>query len=164
VIVADRCTRCGGPLQEDGRCAVCDPEGADPGGTLVLEPPAGPRPETLAAEPAGDFLASTPLPEDLSVVLDVVDGPDRGLRYPLRSSGITLGRDEGDLRLQDPRVSRRHAVVEVYGAAFVVIKDLTSTNGTFVNGRMIAYSRLSDGDEIRLGDSRLSVSIDRRLR
>ena len=53
---------------------------------------------------------------------------------------------------------------QVYGAAFVLVKDLTSTNGTFLNGRMIAYGRLADGDELRIGDSRLVVSIDRRPR
>jgi predicted component of type VI protein secretion system len=161
---AEPCPGCGEPLDERGRCLACESRTRDPGETLILAPPSGAGPEALAAEPAGEFLASTPLPEELSVVLDVVDGPDRGVSYALSSSAVTLGREEGDLLLDDPLVSRRHAVIEVYGAAFVLVKDLTSTNGTFLNGRMIAYGRLADGDELRLGDTRLVVSIDRRAR
>jgi len=158
------CPGCGELLDGRRRCLACESKGRDPGETLILGPPAPTGPEALIAEPAGEFLASTPLPEDISVVLDVVDGPDRGLSHALRSSAETIGRDEGDLLLADPLVSRRHVVIEVYGAAFVLVKDLTSTNGTFLNGRMIAYGRLADGDELRVGDSRLVVSIDRRPR
>jgi pSer/pThr/pTyr-binding forkhead associated (FHA) protein len=130
----------------------------------VLEGPCGDEARGLTADPENELLASMPLPEDLSVVLDVLDGPDRGKSFTLRYSGATLGREEGDFLLSDPQVSRRHAVIEVYGASFVVVKDLTSTNGTYVNGRMIAYGRLADGDELRLGESRLGVTIDRRSR
>ena len=158
----ERCPGCGRVLDRGRRCHACEEGLLDPGQTVVLGPPGGMGAEALTAEPAGEFLASTPLPEDLSVTLDVVDGPDRGVSFGLRTSAVTIGREEGDFLLSDGLVSRRHAVVEVYGSAFVLVKDLTSTNGTFLNGRLIAYGRLSDGDELRLGDTRLAVTIDRR--
>lgn len=157
----DRCPGCGELLDGRRRCLACESKLRDPEETLV-PPPQGSGLEALTAEPAGDFLASTPLPEDLSVALDVVDGPDRGASFSLRSSAATLGREEGDFLLSDPLVSPRHVVIEVYGGTFVLVKDLSSTKGTFLNGRMIAYGRLSDGDELRIGDTRLAVSIDRR--
>jgi hypothetical protein len=158
----ERCPGCGRLLDARRRCHACEGELLDPGETLILGPPGEAGDGSPAAEPAGEFLASTPLPEDLSVSLDVVDGPDRGVSFGLRTSAVTIGRDEGDLLLSDPMVSRRHMAIEVYGAAFVLVKDLTSTNGTFLNGRMIAYGRVSDGDEIRVGDTRLAITIDRR--
>lgn len=158
----ERCPGCGQVLDARRRCHACEGGLLGPGETVVRRPSAGAEAEALTAEPAGEFLASTPLPEDLSVTLDVVDGPDCGVSFGLRTSAVTLGRDEGDFLLSDPMASPRHAAIEVYGAAFVLVKDLTSTNGTYLNGRLIAYGRLSDGDELRIGDTRLVVTIDRR--
>ena len=66
-----------------------------------------------------------------------------------------IGRgEESEIVLLDPSVSRAHAVVEVT-AGVAVVRDLGSTNGTFVNGRRVASESLHDGDELRLGNTRM---------
>jgi adenylate cyclase len=76
------------------------------------------------------------------------------LEYPLGVK-TTMGRHPANtIRLIDREVSKEHAAVERVGAAFV-LRDLGSSNGTFVNGRRVRELRLRDGDEISLGNSRL---------
>jgi pSer/pThr/pTyr-binding forkhead associated (FHA) protein len=55
-----------------------------------------------------------------------------------------------DLRLEDPHVSRRHAIVAQRGDGVRVLDDRSST-GTFLNGRQVTISYLNDGDVLRLG-------------
>ena len=66
-----------------------------------------------------------------------------------------LGRDSAaDITLDDPGVSRRHAEIRVThdGPHLVMgLRDLGSTNGTYVNGERIASQRLSDGDRVTVG-------------
>lgn len=65
---------------------------------------------------------------------------------------ITLGRDPGnDIVLRDAKVSRHHARI-VYERGFYVLHDLSSSNGTFVNGRRIKVAPLTDHAEFRLGN------------
>jgi hypothetical protein len=55
-----------------------------------------------------------------------------------------------DVRLEDTHVSRRHAILALRGDGARVLDD-RSSNGTFVNGRRITISYLSDGDVLRFG-------------
>lgn len=67
----------------------------------------------------------------------------------------TLGRHPSNtLRLVDREVSKEHALIERVGPDFV-LKDLGSSNGTFVNGRRVQELKLRDGDQITLGTSKL---------
>jgi len=64
-----------------------------------------------------------------------------------------IGRsDEGEIVLLDPSVSRAHAIVEIEGDK-ALVRDLGSTNGTFVNGRRVANESLHEGDELRFGNT-----------
>src|SRR4051812_48360151 len=73
------------------------------------------------------------------------------------SAGSTIGREGCDVNLMDPEVSRRHATIVDSGGS-LAIEDLGSTNGTFVNGsRITAVTVLSDGDEVRLGNTVWSI-------
>lgn len=64
----------------------------------------------------------------------------------------TIGRDpSSDLVLNDPKCSRRHAVIES-SADGITVRDSGSANGIFVNGRKSERSRLREGDAIKLGD------------
>ena len=74
---------------------------------------------------------------------------------------IKIGRlASAHLRLEDPKVSRIHAVIEVADNKEAAIIDMGSVEGTRVNGEKISRMRLKHGDEIGLGDSRLMVILD----
>jgi pSer/pThr/pTyr-binding forkhead associated (FHA) protein len=63
----------------------------------------------------------------------------------------TIGREGCDVLLPDPEVSRRHARILVVDDVLAV-EDLGSTNGTFVNGRMITGpTPLQPGDRVAFG-------------
>ena len=70
---------------------------------------------------------------------------------------VLIGRaPECDLRVGDPRVSRRHVVVSNPGG-HLVLRDLQSQNGTWVNSSRVDHVRLRMGDLIRVGSIRLQV-------
>ena len=83
-----------------------------------------------------------------------------GDRYPLLSAITVLGRDNtADVILDDPGISRRHTEIRVTsdGPHLVTsIRDLGSTNGTFVNGERITSQRLADGDRVNVGRTALT--------
>ena len=87
----------------------------------------------------------------------VVDGPGTGAAVDVHGDGVVIGRESGDLRLDDSELSRRHAVIELRGGEPWIL-DAGSTNGTFVNGARIGGPvRITAGDVIALGASRLRV-------
>jgi len=76
-----------------------------------------------------------------------------GDRVPLGEYVVSVGRqNDCTIVLADPNVSRRHAEVRPSGDGFVVV-DLGSTNGTRINGARIVEHHLSDGDEVRFGNT-----------
>ncbi len=153
-----RCSRCGGALDEKGGCPACDAATRGAGKTIMV--PVKPAPSPLGpATPAGEDLARVPLPAEWEIVLDLVAGPCPRQSFRITRSRVLIGRGSADIALADPRISRRHASLEVYGAALVLLKDLGSTNGTLVNGRRVSVSELADGDEIRVGDTTLVATI-----
>ncbi|MEI2732048.1 MAG: DUF3662 and FHA domain-containing protein [Dermatophilaceae bacterium] len=78
-----------------------------------------------------------------------------GERYPLLGPLTVIGRDaSADIVLDDQGISRRHSEIRVTndGPHLVAsIRDLASTNGTFVNGERITSTRLRDGDRVTVG-------------
>lgn len=71
-------------------------------------------------------------------------------RTPVWRLPFVIGRSEGaDHTLYSSKVSKEHAVIEAAGGRYQV-RDLSSTNGTFVNGHRAASSFLEDGDIIHL--------------
>jgi pSer/pThr/pTyr-binding forkhead associated (FHA) protein len=70
-----------------------------------------------------------------------------------------LGRRNADIVLDDHDVSRQHAVLERYGERYLV-RDLGSTNGTWVNGRKVEVEMLHSGDVIQVGDSTLVFRLE----
>ncbi|MEA3434963.1 MAG: GGDEF domain-containing protein, partial [Thermodesulfobacteriota bacterium] len=86
--------------------------------------------------------------------LIIVDGDNVGKIYPLDKKTITIGRsDEFDIQLADSSCSREQAIIEFNDNNKPVLKDLDSTNGTFVNGSKITEINIEDGDKILLGFS-----------
>jgi hypothetical protein len=77
-------------------------------------------------------------------------------------SEVVIGRQDADIVFDDPEVSRRHAVLRRSGDS-VVIEDLNSTNGTFVNRERIRKpTAVSPGDEVRVGGTTLEIEPDWR--
>ncbi|HWC22963.1 MAG TPA: FhaA domain-containing protein [Flexivirga sp.] len=84
-----------------------------------------------------------------------------GDRYPLLGSITVIGRDDdADILLDDPGISRRHSEIRItYDGPHqvITIRDLGSTNGTFVNGDPVGTTHLSEGDRITVGRTHLIV-------
>jgi pSer/pThr/pTyr-binding forkhead associated (FHA) protein len=88
-------------------------------------------------------------------MIDVLQGPDRGLKFALPAGEPQLiGRSSEALPLTDTTVSRRHAELTPDDERWY-LRDLESSNGTFVNGERVTGKRveLSPGDQIRCGST-----------
>ena len=85
--------------------------------------------------------------------LRIVGGTSNGQEIPVTSSKISLGRgEEADYRLKSELVSRSHCEIQVLSEE-VVIADLNSRNGTFVNGvRLEGRQSIKPGDSLRIGN------------
>src|ERR1019366_1858314 len=89
------------------------------------------------------------------VTFQVLEGIDRGRIYRELNIPVTIGREEGNsLRLNDERVSRFHARVQLDGDDYI-LTDLERTNGTRVNGTAVQIRRLRIGDRVGVGRSLL---------
>jgi transcriptional regulator with GAF, ATPase, and Fis domain len=89
----------------------------------------------------------------MSAKLVVLAGPRCGETFAVDAAAITLGRDPGSqLNIPDHLMSRRHCTLEMDAGCFTV-RDLGSSNGTYVNGIPVRERVLTHGDRIRAGDS-----------
>ena len=91
------------------------------------------------------------------VKLAIVEGGEAGREFPLTGT-VLIGRDPAaDVVVADSEASGRHASFVLVDGG-VVVEDLGSTNGTFVNGRLVSGSqRLAAGDRVQLGNTVLEV-------
>lgn len=117
------------------------------------------RAETEAIGFAPEFNEEATGPITIAVDrLVCVVGPDMGQTYPVRQQQMVIGRCDADIVLSGTDVSRRHARL-VMSDAKLVIEDLGSSNGTYVNGtRITDRTRIEVGDHIQLGSTILVVS------
>ena len=104
--------------------------------------------------------AAQELPPKWSAILEVQDPDGTRTRHPFRHPRTAVGRErDNDLSLADEGVSHRHCEF-VAEQGFFVVRDLGSQNGTFVNGRRVGEARLRDGDEVRIGATRIKVALE----
>ncbi|MDB5307193.1 MAG: garA 2 [Gemmataceae bacterium] len=90
-----------------------------------------------------------------TVTFLVLEGVDKGRVFRDLPIPVTIGREEGNaLRLNDERVSRYHAKVQIEDSD-IILTDLDSTNGTRVNGAAVQIRRLRPGDQVSVGRSML---------
>jgi len=83
--------------------------------------------------------------------LFVIRGNDQGSRFEFSSDVFAIGREaSNDAQLHDTEISRRHAEIRRDGRRYI-LRDLGSSNGSFVNGRAVAEHSLASGDQIQLG-------------
>lgn len=112
-------------------------------------------------------VAPTPaVPGWLREARAAIDAPGRYLvfrdeqirSFSLQRGWTRIGRSvTADLRLDDPTVSRRHALIVWEGEKPLRVLDDRSLNGVLVNGESVDWGRLADGDELTIGRYRLHV-------
>ena len=92
----------------------------------------------------------------------LISGPQPPQEIPIPLGELTIGRQEGNqLRLNDSKVSRRHAVIECSASECQII-DLNSSNGTMCNGIKIdaqVRTQLLPGDTIKIGPFTLLIDL-----
>lgn len=125
---------------------------ADDEHTLIDQVPSSQRSEAALAR------ERTPRTPTLTIVSEPT--PGRRISVEVRTRAIFIGRDEQcELTIDDPSVSRRHARIytekRAGEAPCIVLQDLGSTNGTFVNDQPTDRSNIESGDTIYLGDVEL---------
>ncbi len=78
---------------------------------------------------------------------------------PLRKERTTLGRlHDNDIVFENLVVSGHHCAFDLQGLADVYVEDLHSTNGTYINGKMVKRQQLRDGDVIAIGNFRIQYA------
>lgn len=117
----------------------------------------------IAGDATGMYSASAPAPDvahrSPQLVVEKAPGHEPGMIYDV-DGDVVLGRGEqAEIRLQDPFASSRHAhIYEQAGA--VVLEDLGSTNGTYLNEEVLQGPRpLHPGDRVRIGDSEFTFEV-----
>jgi len=126
----------------------------------------GPGDQTMRLEADASLLSKSTkipggepfLPQGRRISLAILQGADSGRIFQVTRPTTVLGRGDADVVLNDNEVSRQHSCLEIHGAK-VVLKDLGSTNGTFVNETKIAQCEIDNRGEFRVGGTRLMLII-----
>ena len=95
---------------------------------------------------------------DKKLSIAVLEGPDSGHIFKIEKPSILIGRSDSDFVLNDSESSRQHALLEVRGDN-ITLKDLGSTNGTFVDGSKISELDIENQSEFRIGSSTLMLIV-----
>jgi pSer/pThr/pTyr-binding forkhead associated (FHA) protein len=80
------------------------------------------------------------------------------VEFVLDQEAMVVGREDAPILIDEPLVSRQHARIEWRDDAWVVV-DLDSTNYTRVNGEVVHYRDLADGDEVQFARARCRFHI-----
>jgi predicted Zn finger-like uncharacterized protein len=164
-----RCAKCGATIEIENPllAAMTLPPGTQ---VPVVPPPAPPAPAapgtdtakraTMAAEePVGGQtitgkdlhkMGLLELPKDKRYSLAIIQGAGTGQIHQITKTRTIIGRTGADLNLDDAEASRQHAAVEILGEN-AIVRDLGSTNGTFVELDRIQQHVLGNHMEFRIG-------------
>jgi predicted Zn finger-like uncharacterized protein len=82
--------------------------------------------------------------------LAVIQGTATGQIFPITQARVTLGRQGADICIDDDEASRQHSAIEILGD-HAILRDLGSTNGTFVEAVRIEQHVLTNQMEFRIG-------------
>lgn len=168
--VKTRCSKCGGTIEIENPLL----------GSTTLAPDEPPAPPPPPPAPAGDEMMSTrrtpvqpaaprseagmatiaggdaqrmgllQLPKDKRFSLAVIQGAATGQIFPISKTRTLIGRSGADINLDDPEASRQHAAVEIVGD-IAILRDLGSTNGTWIELERIEQHQLNNQQEFRIG-------------
>jgi len=105
----------------------------------------------------------------MKVTLNILDGKTKALIKTLSilisETGITIGRANSTLNILDPLTSRRHAGLRRAANGELILEDLGSRNGCFVNGSKIKAIALKQGDEFAIGNVKFIVgALEKNIR
>jgi predicted RNA-binding Zn-ribbon protein involved in translation (DUF1610 family) len=158
------CTNCGSQVSLEAQDEIpeCPRCGSESFRRASIFERTGDQPTTtefpVAAQPSA--------PAWLEAARDALDAPGRYLvfqddelqSFPLERGWTRIGRSvTADIRLDDPTVSRRHALIVWEGQKPLRVLDDRSLNGLSVNGETVDWGRLLDGDELTIGRYHLYV-------
>lgn len=94
--------------------------------------------------------------------LIVIDGWEEGFEFELDDFPVFIGRDEScNVCIPLPSISRHHAVISWTDEKFI-LRDQKSTNGTYLNNKIITESLLKHGDEITVGEVTLKFVVEEK--
>ncbi len=114
--------------------------------------------ETRAVNPQDQGRVAAP--KAALVVVHSADREQGGKRFDLGEDDVTLGRDEANtVVVASDQASRRHARIFVSGGAHVLV-DLDSTNGTFLNSKLVKEQTLRHGDVVRIASLVLKYVVE----
>jgi predicted Zn finger-like uncharacterized protein len=160
-----RCAKCGGTIEIENPllAAMTLPPGAMAGAAAevpTVEAPAPKLPDgppgRMPGVPPGTVTgrglekAIVDLPRDKRFSLAVIQGPATGHIHPVLKARTTIGRSGADINIEDPEASRQHASLEILGD-HAILRDLGSTNGTYVEADRIEQQVLNNQMEFRIG-------------
>lgn len=149
------CKQCGQQIADDANfCPSCGtPQGDTAKGAVTHEDTTAAI-EIGALDPQHDMEQLPELDAGMAMLV-VVRGPNAGSRFLLDREATTVGRHpDSDIFLDDVTVSRRHAEL-LRTASHLLVKDLGSLNGTYVNGERVDERHLGTGDELQIGRFKL---------
>ena len=168
-----RCAKCGAAIEIENPllAAMTLPPGTQPPfsppAPTPPAPPADPDPGTdtarRATRPSVDKVSGQTitgkdlhkmgvleLPKDRRYSLAVIQGSGTGQIHQIDKTRTIIGRTGADLNLDDAEASRQHAAVEILGEN-AILRDLGSTNGTFIELDRIQQHVLNNHMEFRIG-------------
>jgi predicted Zn finger-like uncharacterized protein len=90
------------------------------------------------------------LPKDKRFSLAVIQGAATGQIFQIGKTRSIIGRSGADINIDDPEASRQHAALEIIGET-AILRDLGSTNGTFIDLDRIEQHVLGNQQEFRIG-------------
>lgn len=172
-LVEAKCSHCGQPFQvgedvfgKDDRvdlpCPACKKLVSVPNPKLVtlsIDRTRKKVPQVVSQiSPEGRLLL---IPANMELSLKVLEGEEKGTVYPVNKPRLLIGRTNGDVNLNDAQISRVHCALET-SADGVLLKDLESTNGTFVDDQRIDSAPLTSGSKFQVGGHVLQLLIETR--
>ncbi|MCS7300418.1 MAG: FHA domain-containing protein [Fimbriimonadales bacterium] len=145
------------PPTPPGVCPYCGQRQDPLTGACVCTPVATPPPPITPSAPTAYTPASAGVAVAQATALVGLDGALAGRRFVVPPGGLTVGRElDNALVVPDLSVSRHHArIVQENGA--LMVYDLGSTNGVYVNEQRVQQSLLKPGDIVRFGSARFRV-------
>jgi hypothetical protein len=113
------------------------------------------RADTVFGRRAG---TDSRLPEGVKVSLVIISGPQAGRIFPIEKRRVVIGGEGADVRLEDGKVSREHAALEIADEGTWLL-DLRSSTGTFVGDQKIREVLIDNRGEFTVGGSTLMLIV-----